>query len=172
MQRRTLLLALGSIAASPAKALYDPKPIALLDRAPGRWVGSLTYRDYQKPDKMVTLKTAMIVSLAAPNELILYYVFDDGPGKTVYSYERMSFDLAANRLIWDSGTSKPDHSEYKITATEVLEAKSSLVFEKKSETRNDKCFLEITTSNWSLVKYEISAEGTENLRSKYEFERT
>jgi hypothetical protein len=169
MHKRSFLFTLGIIAARPALALYDPKPIALLKLAAGTWVGSLTYRDYQAPDKMVTLKTVMTVSLAAPDELVLYYVFDDGPGKTVYSYERMKFDLAANQLTWHSGSAKPKLTQYKITSATILEAKNSLIFEKSTDTKTDRYMLDVTKSNWSLVKYEIPTGGVESLRSKYEF---
>jgi hypothetical protein len=171
MQRRTLLLMIGTALALPARALYDPKPITVLAEAPGTWEGSLVYRDYQKPDKMVTLKTMMVVSLAAPDELVLYYVFDDGPGKTVYSYEQMKFDMAANQIIWDSGTTKPNHSEYKITSSAIQDGKSTVTFERNSDTRTDKYSLVLTKTTWSLTKFESSLGNPEILRSKYEFKK-
>ena len=152
MQRRTLLLTLGSFAVHPASALYDPKPIAFLEAATGTWAGTLTYRDYQKPDRMVTLKTVMTSSLAAPDELALYYVFEDGPGKTVYSYERMKFDLAGSQIIWNSGTSKPSRVEYKITSSTVQDGRSTLTFEKIQDTRTDEYSFEVTKKNWLLGK--------------------
>jgi hypothetical protein len=167
MQKRTFLLTLGALAVRPASALYDPKPIAFLEAGTGTWVGTLTYRDYQKPDRMVTLKTVMTCSLIAPDELALYYVFDDGPGKTVYSYERMLFDFAANRIVWNSGSSKPSRVEYKITA--MHQSRGTLTFEKTQENRNDKYSLEITKKSWLLTKYEASAGAEDLLRSKYEF---
>jgi hypothetical protein len=169
MQKRTLLLTLGAFAVRPASALYDPKPIAFLETTTGTWAGTLTYRDYQKPDRMVTLKTAMTSSLAAPDELALYYVFDDGPGKTVYSYERMKFDFAGSRIIWNSGTSKPSRTEYKITFSSIQQDMSALTFEKIQDTRTDKYSFEITKKNWLLAKYEASAGTEDVLRSKYEF---
>jgi hypothetical protein len=84
MLQRTALFTLGAMTISPAHALYDPKPIALLELVTGTWLGSLTYRDYQKPEKMVTLDTQMTVSLIAPDELSLYYVFDDGPRPSIH----------------------------------------------------------------------------------------
>ena len=169
MHKRTLLLTLGAFAVRPANALYDPSPIALLEAGTGTWAGALTYRDYQKPDQMVTLKTTMTSSLVAPDELALYYVFDDGPGKTVYSYERMKFDLTGNQMIWNSGTSKPSRTEYKITSSLVQKGKSRLTFEKAQDTRIDKYSLEITKKSWLLAKFEASAGTEEILRSKYEF---
>lgn len=171
MQRRIFLLTVGAFAALPARALYDPKPIAVLEAATGTWEGTLTYRDYQKPDRMVTLKAWMTVSLTAPDELALYYLFDDGPGKTVYSYERMKFDLAANQLVWNAGTSKPNRSEYKITSSTIQDGKSALAFEKSDDKRTDRYVLEVTRKNWVLAKHEVSAGAPESLRSRYEFTR-
>jgi hypothetical protein len=84
----------------PHVRFMTPSRFLALQSALGGWDGSLTYRDYQKPDQLVTLKSSMIVSPSAPDELTLYYEFDDGPGKTVYSDERMKFDLPAGQLVW------------------------------------------------------------------------
>lgn len=168
MQRRLLLLASGALAARPVRALYDPKPIALLESALGAWVGTLTYRDYQKPDRMVTLKTGMTSSLVAPDELALYYVFDDGPGKTVYSYERMKFDLAGQQVVWNSGVSRPKTAEYKITSSSLQDGRASIAFEQRQDASTDQCVFELTQRSWGLSKYEVSGDGARLLRSKYE----
>ncbi|UXH76042.1 hypothetical protein [Roseateles amylovorans] len=168
MQRRLLLLTLGLFAARPASALYDPKPLAFLESALGHWAGTLTYRDYQKPDRMVTLKTVMTASLAAPDELALYYVFDDGPGKTVYSYERMKFDLAGHQMIWNTGISKPNRVEYKISARPAQDGGTALDFEKAEDGQTDQYAWEVTPRSWRLTKYEVSGSAEKRLRSKYE----
>ena len=121
MHKRNLLLSLTALLAKPALALYDPKPNAALLPALGAWRGTLVYADYQNPGKFVTLQARLVVSLADPDELSLYYVFDDGPGKTVYSYERMVFDLSKNELTWVCGVTKPNTSRYKITASTSAE---------------------------------------------------
>jgi hypothetical protein len=97
-------LALGYIGlvAEPSLALYDPKPSALLVPAIGSWSDTLLHADYQSPDRLVSLQARLVVTLSGPEELSLYYVFDDGPGKTVYSDERMSFDSTKNELTWTS----------------------------------------------------------------------
>lgn len=171
MHKRTFLATLGAFAASPASALYDPKPMAFLEAGTGIWSGTLTYRDYQKPDRMVTLKTAMTSSLVAPDELALYYVFDDGPGKTVYSYERMRFDLPGRQIIWNSGIAKPSRVDYRITSSSEQEGRSTLAFEAPQDGRTDKYSLEITKKNWLLTKHEASAGSEDILRSKYEFSK-
>jgi hypothetical protein len=118
------LLALGALASLPAAALYDPAPIAALEFAPGLWRGTLTYSDYQNPDKKVTLPSKMVATLLSPSELALYYEFDDGPSKTVYSYERMKLDLVQQTVEWHSGTSKPSRSESRLVSAHVSAGKS------------------------------------------------
>jgi hypothetical protein len=172
MQKRTFLLTLGAFAVRPASALYDPKPIAFLEAATGIWRGTLTYRDYQKPDRMVTLNTVLTASLSDPDELALYYVFNDGPGKTVYSYERMKFDFAGRELIWNSGTSRPSRVQYKMTSSSVQEGRSALMFETIQDTPTDQYSLEITKKTLLLTKYEAAAGLDKILRSKYEFPKT
>ena len=171
MLLRTLVLALAVFASAPASALYDPKPNALLEPAIGRWAGTLTYRDYQQPDKMVTLNTTMTATLAGPNQLTLYYVFDDGPGKTVYSYESMQFDLDAKKLVWISGANKPERSTYTITASSLVDGIGTMAFEKKSDDGINRFRLELSASQWLLEKNEVDAAGTSRLRNCYLFKR-
>ncbi|ALV07793.1 hypothetical protein DES44_1125 [Roseateles depolymerans] len=177
MQRRLLLLGLGAFATRAAHALYDPKPLALIEPALGSWIGTLTYRDYQKPERMVTLSTSMTASLTAPDELALHYVFDDGPGKTVYSYERMRFDLAGQQVIWQFGISKSKLETYKITASAVQDGRSTVAFEQRQEADTDHYLFELSKRSWTLTKHEVSGgAGSDGpaarvLRSKYEFSR-
>ena len=171
MLLRTLVLALAFFAAAPASALYDPKPNALLEPAIGRWTGTLTYRDYQNPDRMVTLNTMMSATLAGPNQLNLYYVFDDGPGKTVYSYESMQFDLDTKQLVWISGADKPERSTYAITASSLVDGKGTVAFENKSEHGINRYRLELSASQRLLEKNEVDASGESRLRNRYQFKR-
>src|SRR5689334_6515706 len=57
----------------------------------GSWTGTLEYRDYRS-DKRVTLPTTLVVSSPAAGALTFAYVYDDGPGKTVTSQERITID--------------------------------------------------------------------------------
>lgn len=112
-----LLLAALLLLPCTASALYDPAPADALAAAEGVWTGTLTYRDYSDPDREVTLPTRLFVTLGAPDELVLHYIYDDGPGKTVHSYERMRFDTAAGTLLWRSGPGADDATEYRLQPT-------------------------------------------------------
>jgi hypothetical protein len=175
MQRRTALTAIAafaSLATAPRLfALYDPKPNGALIHAPGAWKGSLTYRDWTNPDKMVKLPCTMTAALTKPDEVALYYVFDDGPGKIVYSYERMSFDFDAKRLVWVSGTAKPSTSQLSLSSVQADGDMTRLLFERVVDGRTDKYAFELSKRTWLLTKHEVSAAGAEMLRNKYEFTR-
>ncbi len=171
MQRRAILAATAAVVTSPARALYDPKPSPLLALAPGAWAGTLTYRDWSSPDKLVTLPCKLSVALSAPEELALFYVFDDGPGKVVYSYERMSFDFKAGKLSWLSGVSKPSSELYAITSSTSGTEESQLLFERATEGRTDKYMLALSREALHLSKVEHSASGAQTLRTQYEFKR-
>jgi hypothetical protein len=168
MHKRTFLFTLATLATQPVLALYDPKPNGLLEGATGSWKGTLTYRDYQNPDKMVVLPTRLAVSMTSPDELALYYVFDDGPGKIVYSYERMRFDVPNAELIWVSGSAKPTSRSYRISSATTVDRTTKIAFEKSSDSGVDRYLFEISPRAWMLSKTEIKSSGGEALRSRYE----
>jgi hypothetical protein len=70
----------------------------------GTWTGTLEYRDYRS-DGRVTLKTRLIVAPSADG-LELAYTYDDGPGKTVRSLERVTIgaDRESYRIRNGDGT--------------------------------------------------------------------
>jgi hypothetical protein len=171
MNKRTFLLALGALAARPAFALYDGKPDVLLADMAGAWEGTLTYRDYQPPGAMVTLPTRMTVALTAPHELALYYVFDDGPGKTVYSYERMAFDFPRSELVWVSGVDQPERSVYQVTAAATTAGRTAIAFKDESGKGMHRFSLDVTRQSWRMMKFEQDAAGSEFVRNTFEFAR-
>jgi hypothetical protein len=172
MHKRTFLFSLAALATRPAIALYDPKPNGLLEGVTGAWKGTLTYRDYQNPDKMVVLQMRVAVSMTGPDELALFYVFDDGPGKTVYSYERMSFNVPKGELVWVSGNTKISTNTYRITAATTADRIAKIAFEKTADLGVDRHLFEISPRAWMLSKTEVKSGGVEALRSKYELTKS
>lgn len=171
MLRRTLLAVVTAAHATVAHALYDPTPSALLASAPGAWSGTLTYRDWSKPDRLVTLRCRLSASLTSPEELALYFVFDDGPGKTVYSYERMAFDFKAGTVTWASGISKPNSAQYAITSATSDADGATILFERSSDGQTDKFTLLIRQASFSLGHVEQGASGAQTFRNRYELVR-
>ena len=108
------LLCLCALTAHVASA--DTANTDFLADAEGEWAGTLTYKDYAQPDKRVTLPTMLFVARTAPDEIALHYVYDDALGKIVHAYERMKFDLAANRVSWVSGTKGETARDYRISS--------------------------------------------------------
>ena len=128
-RRATLALLSLLVAALPAFALYDPKPDATLAAIEGEWKGSLTYRDYSDPDRIVTLPTELFVTLGSPQELVMHYIYDDGPGKIVHSYETMRFDFEGGRVTWISGVNERTESTGRIVSDSREGATRRLVIE-------------------------------------------
>jgi hypothetical protein len=172
MRRRTALCLLALVTSGRALAMYDPKPSNALALAPGAWKGSLTYRDWSNPEKLVNLPCRLAVALTGPDELALYFVFDDGPGKVVYSYDRMSFDFGAASMVWVSGTSRPSTSQYRLASVRSSDEQAQLVFERNVEARVDRYTFELSRRTWSLGKTEVATSGVETFRNKYELVRS
>jgi len=119
-RRATLALLSLLVVALPALALYDLKPDATLAAIEGEWKGSLAYRDYGDPDRIVTLPTELFVTLGAPQELVMHYIYDDGPGKVVHSDESMRFDFEGGRVMWVSGVKERTESTGRIDGSPTL----------------------------------------------------
>jgi hypothetical protein len=135
-----LLLAAACAIPMASHALYDPPPVAALAAIEGVWQGALEYRDYQPPFKRVTLPTRLFVTASAPKELTLHYIFDDGPKKTVHSYDRLLIDIDAG-VVRFSGLKADDVT----TATIVRSATTDGVLEVVAErTQDNKGVEEVT----------------------------
>lgn len=180
MQRRTALTTaltstltatLTATLPGVARALYDPRPHPCLAAAVGAWAGTLTYLDWSRPDTRVTLPCQLSVSLAAPQELALFFEFDDGPGKRVYSYERMAFDFAAQLLVWSTGIAKPGTSQHRITRAEAGGEGSQIAFERAVDDRIDRHVLAVGPKTLAWSKTEHAASGTATLRNAYALQR-
>jgi hypothetical protein len=171
MKRSTTFAALLFLGAFTTLALYDPKPDAALAAVQGEWKGALTYRDYSEPHGLVTLPTRLFVALSAPNELVLNYVFDDGPSKTVFSYEKMNFDFINNLVTWTSGADKKSVSVYNITTNSAAADTRKLTFERKEGDKIDRLTLELSPHELKLSKNEVNTAGEVTFRDKYDFLR-
>jgi len=170
--RRTLIAALAVLAALPAHALYDPKPAGPLARLQGEWRGELTYDDYSNPGKLVRLPTRVFVALAAPAVVTLHHEFDDGPTKTVYSYEQMTFDFAGNRVDWVSGVEKREASSYRIVSSAVDGARWRIVFESVEDGSATAVYtLETSDDVLSLKKEEVDRAAAKTFRNEYKLHR-
>jgi hypothetical protein len=85
-----ILLAAIAVTTLAAQSPGSPFAAALA----GAWSGTLEYRDYRS-DRRVTLPTQLKVSGGESGRLEFAYTYDDGPGKTVTSRDRISIDAAA-----------------------------------------------------------------------------
>lgn len=154
-------------------ALYDPKPLADIVPMQGEWRGALTYNDYSAPGKLVTLPTRLFAALSAPNELALHFVFSDGPGKTVYSYEAMRFDLEKSEVRWISGSEKRSETLSRIVSNALNASGETrrITFERTTDKGFDAYTLDISATALTPRKDEVSANGGRAFRNEYKFQR-
>lgn len=172
MRRQVFLIALVCLGPEPVGALYNPAPDSSLAAVQGEWAGTLTYRDYSKPDRLVTLPTRLFIALGSPGELVLHFVYDDGPSKTVYSYERMQFDFSSNELRWSSLGEQDSPTMCRI-GEQMLEKPVGrrLTCEHADDGKIERYKLVLTPDRLDISKEEIDASGTSLLRNQYKFSR-
>ncbi|NCP65682.1 MAG: hypothetical protein GW763_12835 [Paraglaciecola sp.] len=169
--RQLMLSALLSVLISPAFALYDSKPLPEVAALQGQWQGTLIYNDYSAPGKLVTLQTTLFAALSKPNEIIWHLVFDDGPNKTIYSYERMQFDFNAATVVWTSGADKPSSETYAIIDVKKAGELTTFQFEVTKEAETSRYFLVSSATSLQFTKYEIDENAQQVMRNQYQFER-
>jgi hypothetical protein len=170
MRRRALLSGMAALVAGPAFALYDAKPEQSLAAVQGEWHGSLTYKDYGNPRQVVTLPTRLYVALGAPVELVLHYVFDDGPSKTVHSYERMTFDFPGGKVRWVTGE-VAKVADCAIVSDVTSDPGRTLVFERSDEGRVKRFTMVLASGSLQLGEEEVGPDGGASFRNRYAFAR-
>jgi hypothetical protein len=154
--------------AAPAHALYDPPPEPAIAAVEGAWSGTLRYRDYQNPDRFETLPTRTTVVLSAPDTLTLHAIYDDGPNKTVHSYEQMAFDIKAHRLQWRYGLKADDIGSYDIVAsTREGDCHRFTAERKENDSKGlNRYTIALCATQIEFVKLEIDAQGVSLERSR------
>ncbi len=159
------------LASAHAAAEGDTPPDAALAAVQGEWEGKLQYRDYSEPDKFVTLPTRLFVALGAPNELVLQFTYDDGPGKTVHSYDRMTFDSAAKSVTWVSHGDDEGPRVHTITADSADGETRQVIFERQDGDHRAQYTLALSPRDFQLSKIEIATDGGMTYRNRYDFVR-
>lgn len=172
MLRRSFLSLLAATSAKDALALYDPPPQALLRQIPGTWGGTLTYRDWSTPDRLVKLPCRVNASLMGPTSVNLSFLFDDGPGKQVYSYDRWLFDFGKREMVWASGTDKEERDAYVIENASSTDVGSSIKLTRSIDGKAYRQQLVSTQQALQLTKVEVIGDGQEVFRNGYELRRT
>ena len=171
MNRRGALSSVLSLVTLPVTAQSTSAPHPDLAAAQGAWRGQLMYRDYSRPDQLVTLPTRLFVALSAPSDLTLHYIFDDGPSKTVYSYERMAFDFVNNVLVWTSGYPNAKVSQNRITSMQAQEGGRTINFERDEGANINRYVFNLLPMTLRLGKEEGTSSGAFQFRNRYEFTR-
>ena len=166
-----VLSSVSSLVTLPVAAQGISAPNPDLAAAKGAWRGQLTYRDYFRPDRLVTLPTRFFVALSAPSDLTLHYVFDGGPSKTVYSFGRMAFDFVNSELIWTSGYPNAKMPQHRILSMQAQEDGCTINFEREEGANIRRYFFNLLPKTLRLGKEEGTSSGAFQFRNRYEFTR-
>jgi hypothetical protein len=171
MVRRDLILLTALALAAPVPTLANAQPVGDLGLLQGEWTGTLTYNDYSRPGRLVTLPTTLFAALASSTELTLHYIYDDGPGKTVHGYERMRWQPDGNAIVWAGGGAKPFERSYTIVSARQERDLRQIVFERTVEAKKDRYTLEIGPASFSLRKEELDGGAAAVFRNEYTLRR-
>jgi hypothetical protein len=113
----------------------------------------------------------MHAALLTPSDLSLYFVFDDGPGKTVYSYDRWLFDFTKGRMVWASGDDRGERTSYRIVSTSRSDEVDAVVLVSSAQGKTFRQTLEVSRRRLKLDKVEIGEDGEEVFRNGYDLSR-
>ena len=140
----------------------------------GSWSGSLEYRDYRS-DRRVTLPTTLTVSSDAQNVLVFAYVYDDGPGKTVRSTDRITIDPVANTYRIQNGDGTYDATFAVSGLAEFGPASRTVVLTGKGEENGAAVDLRLTITvddkSMTMLRESKKPGGEWLFRNQYRFTR-
>lgn len=148
-----------------------PTPDPILASVQGEWQGTLTYRDYSRPDRLVTLPTRLFAALTGPSELALHFVYDDGPGKTVFAYERLTFDVPHNAVVWSSGPDDASPMQCRVTSQSEQGGERRLSCDERAGAEVHRHTFSLAAGTLQLSKDEIDSAGDSTFRNRYQLTR-
>jgi hypothetical protein len=167
---------LWAAVSTPSYALYDPAPVASIAALEGTWRGTLQYRDYQPPFGKVSLPTQLYAALLSPNELALHYVYDDGPGKIIHSYDRLKIDLPV-KVVTFTAAKAGDIIVANVVSSATVKGALEIIAEVETMKQKIKFTmrytLRLSATEIEILKEEsdAAAAGKFEFRSKYGFTR-
>lgn len=140
----------------------------------GNWQGTLEYRDYQT-DRRVTLPTLLNVTAAGGGVLSLSYTYDDGPGKTVRSTERVTIDAGRSTYRVQNGDGTYDATFSAAGLAEIGVSTDTLVLSGKGEENGISVDVRLTikaTTDALTILRESRVSGADwRFRNRYAFAR-
>jgi len=163
---KTLMLAIAVAAAQPAPSFQE----ALA----GDWSGTLEYRDYRS-DRRVTLPTELVVEHGGPGRLTFAYTYDDGPGKTVTSQERITIDREHSTYRIQNGDGTYD-ATFAASGLASFGAASPAIVQAGEGDENGapvdlRVTLTVTASSFTMLRESRTAGGDWLFRNEYKLIR-
>lgn len=171
MKLLCITFAIGLASTVTPAAAYDPAPDSNIAVAQGEWHGELTYDDYSNPGSLVSIPTHMFAAMSSPTTLVLQFTFDDGPGKTIYSYESLTFEFATDHVSWTSGIIEPEALDASIVANTFKDGVRTITLERLADKKSIRYTLELSAQRFSLATYEVTGSGTPTFRNRYQLTR-
>ena len=114
------------------------------------------------------------MTASTPKELTLHYIFDDGPKKTVHSYDRLLIDTEAG-IVRFSGLKADDVTTATIvrsaTSDGVLEVIAELTQDNKGVAEVSRYRLRLGSNVFDLLKTAGPKGAEGEFRNQYSFKR-
>jgi hypothetical protein len=166
----TLVLVLALVTQAAAAQSVERFQEALV----ASWTGTLEYRDYRS-DRRVTLPTRLIVESGAPGQLTFAYTYDDGPGKTVRSQERITIDRAASTYRIQNGDGNYDATFAATGLAAFGSGSPTIVLIGKGDENGApvdlRITLTVTASSFTMLRESRKAGEDWLFRNQYKFTR-
>ena len=156
-------------------ALTAVQPTLLFQEAlTGKWSGTLEYRDYRS-DRRVTLPTLLVVDSGGPGRLTFDYTYDDGPGKTVSSQERVTIDREGLTYRIQNGDGTYDATFAASGLASFGEASPAVVLMGKGEENGTavdlRITLTVTAASFTMLRESRIAGSDWLFRNQYKLTR-
>jgi len=163
---KILMLAIAVGTAQPAPSFPDVLA--------GNWSGTLEHRDYRS-DRRVTLPTKLVVEPDGPGRLTFAYTYDDGPGKTVTSQERITIDREHSTYRIQNGDGTYDATFAASGLASFGAASPAIVLAGKGDENGApvdlRVTLTLTASSFTMLRESRTAGGDWLFRNEYKLIR-
>ena len=121
--------------------------------------------------KQVTLVRFACILLAVLGWGSAEALYDDGPGKTVHSYESMTFDFGRGEVTWVTGSGKKELFVARIVSNARAGDLQRMVFERTTADSKDRYTFDLAANALALQHEEVDTSGAALLRNRHEFTR-
>jgi hypothetical protein len=98
-------------------------------------------------------------------------LYDDGSGKTVHSYESMTFDFGKGEVTGVTGSGKKELFVARIVSNARVGDLQRMVFERMTADGKDRYTFDLAANALALQHEEVDTSGAALLRNRHDFTR-